>query len=131
MLEQIVPSEIMQPFNNAYSHGVVIPAGARVLHISGQIGARADGSVPEDGTEQAALAWNNVMAIVAGARMEVGDIVKLTAYIVDDSIYPSYAELRNKTFAGKPPPAATAICVPRLVLPEWKIEVEAIAARVD
>lgn len=130
MLERIVPSEIMQPFNNAYSHGVVIPPNARVLHISGQIGARSDGSVPDDGGEQVEWVWKNVLATIRGARMEVTDIVKLTAFIVDDSVYPIYAELRKKTFAGFEPPASTAICVPKLLLPEWKIEVEAIAARV-
>jgi 2-iminobutanoate/2-iminopropanoate deaminase len=131
MLERIVPSDIMQPFNNAYSHGVVIPPGARVLHISGQIGARTDGSVPDDGDEQVEWVWKNVLATVKAARMEVIDIVKLTAFIVDKSLYPTYAELRKKTFAGFELPASTAICVPQLLLPEWKIEVEVIAARVE
>ena len=48
MLQKIVPETIMQPFNNAYSHGVLIPPNARVLHLSGQIGARPDGVVPDD-----------------------------------------------------------------------------------
>ena len=130
MLEKITPDGIMKPFNNAYSHGVVIPANARVLHLSGQIGARPDGTVPEDGHEQAENVWKNVLAVVRGAGMDVADIVKLTAYIVDETIYPSYAAARSRDLGDITPPASTAICVPRLILPEWKIEVEAIAAKV-
>jgi enamine deaminase RidA (YjgF/YER057c/UK114 family) len=130
MLEKLVPDTVMQPFNRAYSHGVVIPANARVLHISGQIGARLDGTVPDDGAEQAENAWRNVVAVVRAAEMDVGDIVKLTAYVVDEDVYPAYAAARNRDLAGIEPPASTAIIVPRLLLREWKIEVEAIAARV-
>ena len=129
MLETINPQEIMPPFNKAYSHGVVLPANARVLHISGQVGARHDGSVPDSVEEQAQVAWNNVMAIVEGAGMTPADIVKLTAYIVDEAAYAPYAAARKRTFGDATPPASTAICVPRLLLPEWKIEVEAIAAQ--
>ena len=53
MLQKIVPEDMMQPFNNAYSHGVVIPSNARTLYTSGQIGARPDGTLPADGAEQA------------------------------------------------------------------------------
>jgi len=129
MLEKLVPDNIMAPFNNAYSHGVVIPPNARILHLSGQIGALPDGTVPEDGDAQAENVWRNIVTIVRAADMDVGDIVKLTAFIVDASVYPAYAAARNRDLAGLEPPASTAIIVPALVLPEWKIEVEAIAAK--
>jgi len=128
VLEKLVPADVMAPFNNAYSHAVVIPPNARVLHLSGQIGALPDGSVPEDGNEQAENVWRNVVKIVRAAGMDVGDIVKLTAFIVDETVYPAYAAARNRDLAGIEPPASTAIIVPCLLLPEWKIEVEAIAA---
>jgi enamine deaminase RidA (YjgF/YER057c/UK114 family) len=131
MLEKITPDGIMKPFNNAYSHGVVIPPNARVLHLSGQIGARPDGSVPADGVEQANNVWRNVIAVINAAGMDAADIVKLTAFIVDEEIYPAYAAARRRDLGEYEPPASTAVCVPRLLLPEWKIEVEAIAARVE
>ena len=128
MLQKIVPEGIMQPFNNAYSHGVLIPPNARVLHLSGQIGACPDGVVPEDGEEQADNVWRNVMAILAAADMTAKNLVKITAYIVDEAVFPFYAAARQRNLGGIEPPASTAVYVPRLVLPEWKIELEAIAA---
>ncbi|MGH8596181.1 MAG: RidA family protein, partial [Gammaproteobacteria bacterium] len=70
------PPDIMPPFNNAYSHGVVIPVNARVLHTAGQVGARPDGTISAKIEEQAEQLWQNLLAILRGAGMEVSDIVK-------------------------------------------------------
>jgi len=127
MNSPINPGGIMPPFNNAYSHGVVIPPNARVLHTAGQIGARPDGTVSTDIAEQAEQLWQNLLAIVRGAGMEATDIVKLTAYVVGTENYPAYAAARVRHL-GDHKPASTAICVPALLKPEWLIEVELIAA---
>ena len=130
MLRKINPKNIMAPVNNAYVHGVLIPAGADVLHISGQIGARPNGEVPADAIAQAENAWSNVMAIIREAGMNASDIVKLTAYIVDEDAFPPYAAARNRDIGEVNKVAATAVFVPRLLKMEWKIEIEAIAARI-
>lgn len=129
MLRRINPTSIMAPVNNAYVHAVLIPSGADVLHISGQVGADAEGNVPDDPARQAENAWSNVMAIVREAGMDSSHIAKLTAYIVDEAAFPAYAAARNRDLPEGNRVAATAVYVPRLVKPEWKIEIEAIAAR--
>lgn len=128
MNTRINPDSIAQPFNNAYSHGMVIPPNARVLHTAGQIGVRPDGSVPATIEEQAEQVWINLLAILRGAGMEVSDIVKLTAFVVGDHNYPAYAAARVRHL-GDHKPASTAFCVPQLLRPEWLLEVELIAAR--
>lgn len=130
MLRRINPKNIMAPVNNAYVHGVLIPAGAEVLHISGQIGADPDGNVPSDPGEHAENAWANVLAVVREAGMDTTHIAKLTAYIVDEAAFLPYAAARNRDLGEGSRVAATAVYVPRLVRPEWKIEIEAIAAKV-
>jgi len=129
-VKKINPKHIMSPVNNAYVHGVLLPAGAEVLHISGQIGGGPDGTVPSDPAQQAENAWTNVMAIVRDAGMVASDIVKLTAYIVDENAFPPYAAARNRDIGVVDKVAATAVFVPRLLDKEWKIEIEAIAARI-
>ena len=119
----------MTPVNNAYVHGILVPAGAEVLHISGQIGADPEGNVPTNPAQQAENAWSNVMAIVREAGMDASNIVKLTAYIVDESAFAPYAAARNRDIDEGSRVAATAVFVPRLLKTEWKIEIEAIAAR--
>ena len=51
------------------------------------------------------------------------------AYIVDEAAFAPYAAARNRDLGEGNRVAATAVYVPRLVKPEWKIEIEAIAAR--
>lgn len=128
MNAQINPADIVTPFNNAYSHGVVVPPGARVLHTAGQIGLRPDGSLPADIEGQAEQVWQNLLAILRDAGMGVTDIVKLTAFVVGSENYPAYAAARTRHI-GTHKPASTAICVPALLKPEWLLEVEMIAAR--
>jgi enamine deaminase RidA (YjgF/YER057c/UK114 family) len=128
MNQPVNPSDIAQPFNNAYSHGVVIPPGARVLHTAGQIGVRPDGSVPASSEDQAEQIWQNLLAILRAAEMEIGDIVKLTAFVVGTENYAGYAAARVRHL-GAHKPASTAICVPALLKPEWLLEVELVAAK--
>ncbi|MEM7466776.1 MAG: RidA family protein [Pseudomonadota bacterium] len=123
------PSGIMPPFNNAYHHAVIIPANAEVLHIAGQVGAAPDGTTSPDPAEQSEQVWRNLVAILEAAEMTVANIVKLTAYVVSDDIYPAYAAVRNRYLQDVPLPASTAIYVPKLIMPEWLIEVEMIAAK--
>jgi len=125
----INPSSVMEPYNRAYSHAVVIPPGAEVLHSAGQIGALQDGSVPEDIEAQAEQVWCNLEGILEAAGMGVQHIVKLTAYVVGAHNYPAYAAARTRRL-GQHRPASTAVCVPSLLKPEWLLEVEMIAARV-
>jgi len=128
MLEPVNPSGIMPPFNNVYSHGVVIPPNARVLMTAGQVGVRPDGTTPASAEEQAEQVWQNLLAILAGAGMGVEDIVRLNAYVVGAENFPAYAAARSRHL-GACRPAATAVFVSALVKPEWLIEVELVAAQ--
>ena len=53
-----------------------------MLILSGQIGQKLDGSVPEDALEQLAVAWMNLRRNLSAAKMEVTDLVKITTYVV-------------------------------------------------
>ncbi len=127
-LEKINPQTIVPPFNDAYHHTVVIPAGGRIAHISGQVGLRKDGTVSDDAEDQIEQTWKNVVACVEAAEMTVGDIVKITAYLVNVDDYSLFAEMRSK-YLGDSRPASTAILVKSLIKPEWRLEIEAVAAK--
>ena len=61
-----------------YTHGLELPAGARLLFISGQIPVRRDGSVPADFEGQCHAVWDNLLAVLASARMGPEHLVKVT-----------------------------------------------------
>ncbi|MBI4692886.1 MAG: RidA family protein [Gammaproteobacteria bacterium] len=123
----LVPPSIAAPNNEAYSHAVLVPAGSRLLHIAGQIGTRLDGTIPERFDEQADIVWTNLFAILAAAGMEPASLVKVNAFIVGPEHIPAYVAARRRHL-GELKPASTALCVPRLVRPQWLIEIDAVAA---
>ena len=128
MIEKLNPPGIVTPLNNAYHHAVVIPPNARLCYVAGQVGMRADGSTPESLEEQAEQAWRNVMACVEAAGMSAQNVVKINAYLVDAADYPAFAAARAK-YLGDARPASTAILIKGLLKPEWRFEIEAVAAQ--
>jgi enamine deaminase RidA (YjgF/YER057c/UK114 family) len=121
------PQTIADPIGT-YTHGVEVPAGARWLHIAGQIGIRKDGTVPPTVEEQAEIAWQNIVEILAAAGMKVTDLVKITQFLTSRDNFPQYAAVRTKFLAGHRP-ASTALIISSLVKAEYLVEVEAIAAK--
>ena len=127
MLDKRNPDGVMAPFNNAYHHCVVIPPNARIAHVSGQVGLDRHGNLPDSLEGQADQAWSNVIEILKDAGMGPENIVKINAYLLDMDDYPVFAAARSK-YLGDARPASTAILVAGLVMPEWRFEIEAVAA---
>jgi enamine deaminase RidA (YjgF/YER057c/UK114 family) len=128
-VRHLVPKQVRAPFAR-YSHAVEIPAGARWLMCSGQLGISATDYVPETAEEQAVLCFEAIGACLAEVHMSFADIVRINAYVTDRAYMGPYMAVRDR-YAGVPPPASTLMIVSGFTRPEFKIEVEAIAARSD
>lgn len=112
----------------AYSHQVEVPAGARWLVLSGQVGMQPDGVVPPDPVEQVEVALENTRRNLQAAGMEPSDIVKLTIYLVGEVD----ADRRRQVlgaFFGAHRPCMTLLFVSALASPALRVEVDAWAAR--
>jgi enamine deaminase RidA (YjgF/YER057c/UK114 family) len=123
----------MAPPFSPYSQGVEVPAGARHIHVAGQVGVRPDGTVPEDMAEQTAQAWRNVQTVLREKGMDLEDLVETRTYIVNRDDIPGYRKGREAIFgAGDdgPRPAVAMLIVAGLAQPAWKIEICAVAAKV-
>jgi len=128
MLTRITPSGISPPGAN-YSHATHVPANARWVFVSGQVGKAADGTVPEDVAAQAEICFHNIEVILAAANMALADLVRLNTYLVDRSSSAAYMAVRDR-FVGSPPPASTLLIISGLADPRYRIEIEAVAAKV-
>jgi len=129
MLRAHTPAELPLPFAR-YSHGLEVPPGARLVFCSGQLGIGADGRVPEGAEEQAVLCFEAIETILGAAGMTLEDLVRLNAYVTDRAYLAAYMAVRDR-LVGTPPPASTLMIVSGFTRPEFKVEVEAVAARVD
>ncbi len=125
-MKPLNPAAIAPPFAR-YSHGMELPAGRRLAFCSGQLGIAADGTVPEDVRAQADLCFANIAAILAEAGMTLADIVRVNAYVTDRAHMKGYMESRD-AHVGTPPPASTLMIVSGFTRPEFKVEIEVVAA---
>ncbi|MEM8636510.1 MAG: RidA family protein [Pseudomonadota bacterium] len=128
-LKPVHADGIHPPFSN-YNHAIEIPAGARLLVCSGQLGIDATGTIPEDGAAQVRLCFENIGAILKGGGMDFGDIVRLNAYVTDREIWADYMRLRDE-FTHDPRPASTLMMVSGFTREDFRIEIEALAAKVE
>jgi len=126
MFRFLTPKAIKPPFAR-YSHGVEVPAGKRLVLCSGQLGIGADDSIPEDAGAQAELCFSNIAAILGEAGLGLADIVRINAYVTDRVFLRPYMDVRDRLFSD-PAPASTLMIVSGFARPEFKVEIEAIAA---
>ena len=118
-------------FQNQGFSQVIVTTGSRTIYTAGQVSIDERGHLVGAGdlAEQTAQAMRNVGLSLAAAGASFEHIVKITTYVVDYK--PEQRVIIGKArapfFAGRQPPASTLVGVPALALPEWLIEIEAIA----
>ena len=123
------PQDVHQPLGS-YSHQLEISRNERILVLSGQVGMREDGTVPDDPLEQMDLAFENIFRNLRAANMDVKDIIKLTYYLVGEFDTTKRRELVVSKLQGHKP-CSTLLFVAGLASPIYKIEIEAWASNAD
>ena len=127
-MRALTPPTIAAPLAR-YAHGVLLPAGARIIRTSGQLGLAADGTVPEGVAEQAAICFDNIRAILAEGGMGVEDICHISAWLTDRNDLPAYMAARDAFLGGSGIlPASTLLLVAGFSQPAFKVEIEVMAA---
>ncbi|KAL4878163.1 hypothetical protein BJY04DRAFT_229905 [Aspergillus karnatakaensis] len=109
-------------------YGPATISTGKVLHISGQPGNTVDGTVPQDYESQIHLCLFNLRKLIIAAGADIKDIAKLNVYIVDYDANNRKHARPIQRFFGKHRPAQTLVPVPKLAVPEWLIEIDAVVA---
>jgi enamine deaminase RidA (YjgF/YER057c/UK114 family) len=130
MLKPHVLNDRIRAHSNNAAHAMELPAKARLLFCNGQVGARMDGSVPSDPSEQIEVIFERIGIILRNAGMTFDDVVKLTVYVTDKAIFDAYFRL-HKQIMGQHNPPATLLIVSDFPRPGVVVEIEAIAAKAD
>lgn len=121
------PPTVVKP-QSAYHQAVEVAPNARWLHISGQLGIGADGKLREGTAAQAEQAWTNILNLLAAAGMGPEDLVKVTTFIIDPKDVGVVRTAREKALGGVRP-ASTLLVIQALASPDYRIEIEATAAK--
>lgn len=115
----------------SFSRLVSVPPGARLYYLTGQVGTRSDGSVPAAFEEQVEQALVNVGNILASEGLDASNIVKVTFYQTERAVDRDRARKAWLSFVKGTPPATTLLFVEALSRPEYKFEIDVVAARTE
>jgi len=126
MHKPISPTTIHPPFS-AYSNGVEVPAGQKLVLTSGQLGIDKDGNIPATAAQQAELCFDNIAAILGDAGLGLEHVVRINAFVSSREHLRPYMDVRNRRFSA-PLPASTLMVVVGFARPEFLVEVEVVAA---
>ena len=118
MAKQVFPSALPYPFSAAVRTG-------NLLFVSGQVGMR-DGNIVEGIEGQTRATLENIRNVLARAGATLEDVVKVTVFITDMSLWPKMNEVYAEYFP-KDKPARSALGANGLALPELLVEIECVA----
>ena len=116
-------------FTGKYSLGAEIPAGARLLSVSGQVGVNAKGKLQDGIDKQCEQVWKNIGLVLKAGGMAYKDIVKMTTFLTDSRFIPASRVARDKVLTAAPYPSSTLLIVEGLADPAMLVEIEVLAAK--
>jgi len=125
--------------------GVLVPAGTTLYYLSGQVPALIDPNKPGtaidaygDTKTQAISIFNKIQKLLADQGLTLGDVIKLTVYLVGDPNnggkldFKGFSEAYAQFFGTAEQPnrvARTTVQVAALANPAFLVEIEATAAK--
>ncbi len=116
--------------DRGFSAAVVVPLGPKsMIFVSGEVGRDPSGVIVSGGFEaEVRQCFENLRHALQRAGARFADVVRITAYLTDLSLYPVYSRVRSEIF-GADWPASATVGVANLLLGA-KLEVDAVAVTV-
>jgi len=124
MAHEILKLKSVHP-TKGYSHAA---KAGNTLYIAGQVAQDVDGNLVGKGDfeTQVRQVYENLTSIMKEAGGTLQNIVKKTTFLTHYSHIETYRRVRNEYFP-EPCPPNTLLIIDSLALPEYMIEVEAVA----
>ena len=125
-IERTNPSSLGQP--SGYHH--VVKDG-KTVYLAGQVARDRDGNTVGvgDAAAQAEQVFQNIMAALESVGSDLDHILKMTTFMTHREDFPAYRTARSKFLTDEETlPASTLILCSGLADPEFRIEIEAVAA---
>ncbi|HKB25443.1 MAG TPA: RidA family protein [Methylomirabilota bacterium] len=127
----VTPREFGKPLG-MYSHGMLAAAG-ELLVVAGQVGTDREGRAGDDVIAQTKQAFANVGAVLDAGGCRWRDVVRLQTFLTSADDIAGFMKARQEVFPRYFPdgayPPNTLLIVSRLVRPELRVEIEAMAVR--
>jgi enamine deaminase RidA (YjgF/YER057c/UK114 family) len=103
-----------------YAQALEVEGARRVLFVSGQIPADAQGRVPSDFASQARLVWANLRAQLEAGGMALDDLVKVTIFLSDRRFADENRVARHEALGDRR--VALTVIIAGIFDPAWLLE---------
>ena len=127
-IERSNPSSLGQP--GGYHHVV---RNGNTVYVAGQVARDKDGNTVGvgDAAAQAEQVFRNIQAALESVGSDLNHIMKMITFMIHREDIPAYRAARNKFLTDDNLPASTLILCAGLADPDFRIEIEAVAAIPD
>ena len=122
------PSDVIAVGN--YSHVTIVPRNAQLYTFSGQIGADESGNLPDDYNKQIENTFINIDKVLNSQSLNADDVIKVNIWATEEIDWENVFDPIWDKFFGNTYPSMTIAYVRALGLPEIKIEIEILSAKV-
>ena len=113
-----------------FSEAVTVSGPGKMIFLAG-VGAEAekDGAILHQGDflAQCRYAYEKIKKLLAQHGAGMGDVVKLTSYVIDIRSREDLNKCRGEAFAGVPLPVHTFLAISQLARPGMLVEMDVIA----
>jgi enamine deaminase RidA (YjgF/YER057c/UK114 family) len=131
MPKAVTPREFGPPLG-MYSHGMIAPGG-EILVVAGQVGMTGQAVAGADVESQTRAALENVRAVLEAGGCSMRDVIRLQTFLTSADDIPGFMRARGEVFPRYFPdgvyPPNTLLVITRLVRPELRVEIEAMAVK--
>jgi 2-iminobutanoate/2-iminopropanoate deaminase len=126
-----MPKKIIQPqgiWDPRPRFAQVVKIG-NTVYIAGQTSVDANGNVVGKGEIEAQVrqVLKNIQKCLESVDASFDHVVKINVYSTDLAAHAGIIAQVRREYFSKEPVASTTVQVPRLVNPDWLVEIEAIA----
>ncbi len=106
----------------------VTVASGLVVHISGQVPVRPDGSVVQGAADvQTEQVFQNLSAALQAVGASWAEVVKMTYFLRDIADLDAVRTVRDRFVNPERLPASSLVQVAGLVHPDFRVEIDAVA----
>lgn len=121
------PQGIAMPIGD-YSHLTIVPKGAELITLSGQVGVDREGNIPDSIEEQFQISLENIVSLLRSENLDTNGIIKINIWLTEKVDKDVFVDIYKQFHKGSPP-SMTLAYVMALGTPQLKVEVEVLAAR--
>ncbi|TKC15747.1 GNAT family N-acetyltransferase [Robertmurraya kyonggiensis] len=121
------PLGIASPIGD-YSHLTIVPKGAELITLSGQVGVDREGNIPVSVEEQFQIALENTITLLNSENINADGIIKVNIWLTETVDREVFVDIYKKFHNGSSP-SMTLAYISALGTPDLKVEIEVWAAR--